>query len=146
MKKFILSVLSLAIIGFVAPANAQSGVNAETKFKKHINKMVESVEKAENATEKREILNTSLDDLIGAIEKVETMKAVPEKDKEGLAMFKEDLKNKKDELNGINGFSPVANNNLNNFAQFVQQDIEQADKITIGVTTLLLIIIILLLL
>ena len=107
--------------------------------------MVESVEKAETPDAKREVLNGSFDDLIGAIEKVESMKAIPETDKEGLKVFKADIQDKQNELNGVNGFSPVANNNLNNFANFVQQDFEQADKVTIGITTLLLIILILIL-
>jgi len=146
MKKFIFSVLALTFIGFVSPIQAQKSGDAETMFKKHINKMVENVEKEGSAEVKREILNDSFDDLIGAIEKVESMKAVPETDKDGLKVFKADIQDKKSELNGLNGFQPVQNNNLNNFANFVQQDLEQADKVTIGVTTLLLIIIILLLL
>ncbi len=146
MKKFIFSVLTLLLVGLSAPIKAQNSGDPETMFKKHINKMVESVEKTDAPDEKRVILNNSFDDLIGAIEKVESMKAVPETDKEGLAVFKADIQEKKNELNGVNGFSPVANNNLNNFANFVQQDLEQADTVTIGVTTLLLIIIHLLLL
>jgi hypothetical protein len=146
MKKFIFSVLALTFIGFVSPIQAQKSGDAETMFKKHINKMVENVEKAESPEVKREILNDSFDDLIGAIEKVESMKAIPETDKNGLKVFKADIQDKKSELNGVNGFQPVQNNNLNNFANFVQQDLEQADTVTIGVTTLLLIIIILLLL
>ena len=146
MKKFILSVLTLAFVGLVSPVNAQTSSDAETMFKKHINKMVESVEKAETPESKREILNDSFNDLINSIEKVESMKTVPASDKEGLAMLKGDIQEKRNELNGVNGFSKVPNNNLNNFANFVQQDLEQADTVTIGVTTLLLIIIILLLL
>ena len=146
MKKFIFSVLTLAFVGLVSPINAQSSADAETMFKKHINKMVESVEKAETPEKKRELLNDSFDDLITSIEKVESMSAVPASEKEGLAIFKNDIQEKKSELNGINGFNKVPNNNLNNFANFVQQDLEQADTVTIGVTTLLLIIIILLLL
>lgn len=146
MKKFIFSILALAFIGLVSPLQAQKSGDAETMFKKHINKMVESVENSKTPDAKRAVLNDSFDDLIEAIEKVETMKAVPQKDKEGLVTFKADIQEKKDELNGINGFRAVPSNNLNNFAHFVQQDLEQADTVTIGVTTLLLIIIILLLL
>lgn len=146
MKKFIFSVLTLAMVGLASPLSAQKAGDAESMFKKHINKMVESVEKAETPDSKREILNDSFDDLIGAIEKVEGMRAVSETEKQGLQVFKEDIQNKKDELNGNNGFSAVPNNSLNNFADYVQQDLEQADTVTIGVTTLLLIIIILLLL
>lgn len=72
---------------------------------------------------------------------------VPETDKEALAGFKNDLIEKKNELNGQDGFAKVPDNRLNDFAQYVQQDMEQADRVvTISLTTALLIVIILLLL
>ncbi|XWN36844.1 MAG: hypothetical protein ROO71_12885 [Balneola sp.] len=146
MKKFIFSMLTLAFIGLISPLTAQNTGDAEVMFKKHINKMVENVEKAESPESKREILNNSFNDLITAIEKVEAMSVVPETEKKGLTSFKADIQDKQNELNGENGFVGVSNSNLNNFANFIQQDLEQADTVTIGVTTLLLIIIILLLL
>lgn len=134
-------------MGLSTGVMAQSSSDAQARFKKHINSVVEKVENTEKPTQKREILNESFQNLIGAIEKVETMKVVPATDKEGLASFKANIQEKKDELNGINGFKKVPDNNLNNFANFVQQDLEQADStVTISVTTLLLIILILILL
>jgi hypothetical protein len=73
--------------------------------------------------------------------------AVSGQDKNNLDSFKKLLTEKQDELNGVNGYEPVGNNQLDDFADYVQQDIEQADSVvTISVTTALLIIIILLLL
>jgi len=146
MKKTVLSLFTLMLLMLSGSAYAQKASEAETMFKKHINKMVENVEKAESEDQKREILNNSFDDLIGAIEKVESMNRISDSEKEGLVVFKEDIQAKKNELNGLNGFSKVPADKLNKYANFVQQDLEQADQITIGVTTLLLIIIILLLL
>lgn len=146
MKTLYKFTLILLFSGFSAGIMAQSSADAQARFKKHINSVVEKVEQTDDVNKKREVLNDSFQDLIGAIEKVESMKAIPSEDVEGLAALKDDIQNKKDELNGENGFTKVPNNKLNNFANFVQQDLEQADsRVTISVTTLLLIIIILIL-
>lgn len=145
MKKLIISFLFLLFTATVVPLQAQSS-NAHDKLKSEINNMVESVEEAETAVEKREILNTSFDKLITTFNRVQSMDRVPEADKEALADFKNSIQEKKNELNGTNGYEKVPDSELNDFAQFVQQDFEQADRfITISVTTALLIVLILLL-
>ncbi len=121
--------------------------DAHTTLKKHINNMVQKVETVDDPNEKRKILNNSLDDLITAVERVESMNGISSEDKTGLAEFKSSLQEKHNELNGYGDFTRVKNSQLNNFANFIQQDFEQADRvITISLTTALLIIIILLLL
>lgn len=146
MKKLTISFLLILFTATFLPFQAQSA-DAHDKLKAEINKMVENVESAETAAEKREILNTSFDNLITTFNRVEAMERVPESDKEALADFKTSIQEKKDELNGDNGYEKVPDSELNDFAQFVQQDIEQADRfITISITTALLIVLILLLL
>ena len=138
--------LILLLIGFQLSAFAQ-GSDATAKFKKYINNVVQKVEKAENPDQKRSILNNSFDNMINTFDKVSDMKGVSEDDKAAIAKLRSTIIEKKHELNGSNGFDAVKNNQLNSFANYVQQDLEQADKtITISVTVLLLIIIILLLL
>lgn len=145
MKKLTISFLLLLFTATFIPVQAQS-TDAHDKLKAEINNMVESVEEAETAVEKREILNTSFDNLITTFNRVQSMERVPESDKKALADFKDNIQERKDELNGTNGYEKVPDSELNDFAQFVQQDLEQADKfITISVTTALLIILILLL-
>ena len=147
MKQLYKFTLIVLFAGFSTGIMAQSASDAQARFKKHINSVVEKVQSTDEAVEKRAILNNSFENLIGAIEKVESMKAIPEADKEGLVSLKDDILEKKDELNGENGFRKVPNNSLNDFANFVQQDLEQADStVTISVTTLLLVILILILL
>lgn len=137
---------TLALMAISTTLIAQTN-DAHTKLKKHINDMVQKVEKAEDADQKRAILNSELDKMITAIDRVESMKAVPNEDKAGLADFKASLQEKHDELNGKGDFNGVRNNQLNNFANFIQQDFEQADRVvTLSLTTVLLIVIILLLL
>lgn len=141
-----ISLMAFLLTGLQVSAFAQAN-DASTKLKKYINTMVHKVEKAEEPAQKRAIMNDSFDKMIKAFEKVGSMKHVSEEDRSGIAGLKSIITDKKDELNGLNGYDAVKNNQLNNFANYVQQDLEQADKeITISVTVLLLIIIILLLL
>ncbi|SMO58655.1 hypothetical protein [Fodinibius sediminis] len=134
-------VLVLATSAF---SYAQSGRGSQ-QLKTYVNDVVQKVEEAETSDEKRAILNTSFDKMIKAFDRVSSMPGISETDKEGIAVLREDIEEKRSELNGADGYEKVPDRQLNNFAQYVQQDIEQADSITIGVTTLLLIIIILLL-
>lgn len=146
MRKFTISFLLLLFTITSVPVHAQKP-DAHDRLKKQINEMVENVHKSETAVEKRNVLNHSFDNLITTFEKVEAMEQVPQSDKEALANFKNSIQEKKDELNGTNGYEKVPNTQLDKFADYVQQDIEQADRaITISLTTALLIIIILLLL
>lgn len=145
MKKLTLLLLTFIIFAGISSLKAQIN-DPNNAFKKHLNSVVEKVENTESAAEKRTILNKSFDDITEAIEKVEKMNSVSESDKEGLAGFKESIQEKKDELNGMNGFSRVKNGQLNSYAKYVMQDFEQADKtVTFSLTTLLLIILILIL-
>ena len=145
MRKFILSVIVLSLVGLVSPLKAQLNDGHE-RLKNHINSVVEKVEEAESPLQKREILDGSLEEMIQAIDKVKEKKSVSESDKKGLAVFKDNLVDRKNELNGLNGFKKVPNNQLNQYANYIQQNVEQADAVTISVTTALLIVIILLLL
>jgi hypothetical protein len=146
MKKLTITFLLSLLTVVSAPLYAQSP-DAHDKLKKHINEMVVNVQEAETATEKRAVLNQSFDDLVTAFNRVSAMEQVPQTDKEAIADFKNTIMDKKHELNGTNGYEKVPDKQLDEFADYVQQDIEQADRaITISLTTALLIIIILLLL
>jgi|AntRauTorcE11897_2_1112592.scaffolds.fasta_scaffold00005_198 septal ring factor EnvC (AmiA/AmiB activator) len=146
MKKLILSLFFLSVIGLINPLKAQVSDGQEA-LKKHINSVVEKVEKAKSPEKKREILNESLADMVTAIDRVSEKSTVSDSDKKSLAEFKKVLNERKDELNGTNGFTRITNSQLNQYANFVQQDIEQADPVlTVSLTTVLLIVLILLLL
>ena len=147
MKKLTFSIFIFGLLALVnANVNAQT-IDPQEKIKKYINDAVEQVHEAESPEQKRSSLNSSLDRLITTLDRIEQLDQVPEADKKNIADLKNDFQNKKDELNGENGFTKVPANQLNEFASFVQQDFEQADRIvTISLTTALLIAIILLLL
>lgn len=146
MKKLTISFLLLLFTVISTPLHAQSP-DAHDKLKKEINEMVENVQEAETADEKRTILNRSFDNLVTAFDRVSALEQVPESDKKAIADFRNTIQEKKDELNGTDGYEKVPDTQLDEFADYVQQDIEQADRvITISLTTALLIIIIILLL
>jgi hypothetical protein len=67
---------------------------------------------------------------------------VPEEDHKAIDILEAKIAERQNELNGLNGYEKVPDSQLNQFASFTLQDIEQADAVlTISLTTLLLIII-----
>lgn len=145
MKIYTIIFLSIALILATSAISYGQNNDATKKIKTYINKVVQKVEEAEHPDQKRAVLNKSFDKMLKAFDRIEGMKQISENDKEGIALLKENIQDKKNELNGQEGYQKVADSQLNNFANYVQQDMEQAKSITIGVTTLLLIIIIILL-
>ncbi len=84
--------------------------------------------------------------LVLVLNKIQNRPDVPKEDLPAVKKLKKDILVKVDELNGRNGFNRVTDGNLVDFATYVQQDMEQADRyLTSSLTTVLLIIIILLL-
>ena len=105
------------------------------------------VKAAESPSAKRAILNESFDTMTRALEMVQGSRTISKDDAVGLERFKATLREKQDELAGVNGFARVADNQLNTFSDYVVQDMEQADEVvTISLVALLLIIILVVLL
>lgn len=144
------TILLIALFFIAQSAAVASSVSDRDKaldlFKKYINNMVQRVEKAEDPAKKREILNNSFDNMISTFNTVRNMGLVSQRDKEALTTLKADIKEKKKELNGLDDYRRVADNKLNNFANYVQQDLEQADTVVISISASLLVAIIILLL
>ena len=121
-------------------------LDPETQFKKYVNNIVVQVEATDDPAQKRVILNTSLERMTEAFRRVEQSERLSLEERQAVAALRASVEEKLDELNGRNGFTPVPDSNLNHFANYVQQDIEQAErKVTLSLTALLLIIIIVLL-
>lgn len=138
-------VATILIFALQTTAFAQSSVT-ET-LKQHFNQTVQSVNETDDAVEKRAILNESFNKMIAAIDRIETMASLTEEESEMLKSYKFGLTEKLSELNGLDGFNEISDEDLDEFSSFSQDYIEQADRtVTIGITTVLLILIILLLL
>lgn len=127
-------------------AVAQTATITET-FKSHFNETVQQVHQADSEDEKRMILNESFSKMITAIDRIESQANLSEDQIAQLHTYKLGIVEKQNELNGLDGFEEVLDEDLDDFSNFSQQFIEQANRtITIGLTTALLILIILLLL
>ncbi len=124
---------------------AQSA-NVSKMFKNHFHDTVELVHQTESPIAKRMLLNDSFSKMIKAIEKIESTASLTDDEVLQLASFKNGIIDRRDELNGSNGFDSIADEDLDEFSSFSQDFMEQADRtVTIGVTTILLILLILLL-
>ncbi|MDZ7721541.1 MAG: hypothetical protein U5R06_01635 [candidate division KSB1 bacterium] len=99
-------------------------------IQKYFNETANKVKATDDPVEKREILNKSLQTMSRALERVESSGLISQKDRAGIDQFKAALQEKQDELAGINGYARVADAQLNNFSDYVVQDMEQA---TLGV-------------
>ncbi len=140
MKK-IVGVLIMSV--FLIPA-----VQAQTTedIKSYFSETATKVKAEADPDQKREIMASSLERMTTALAKVEKSWLISDEDRVSLDAFGNALQEKQDELAGTNGFNPVPNSQLNSFADYVVQDMEQAErKITISVVTALLIVIIIIL-
>ena len=91
--------------------------------------------------------NNSFVEITKSLNEIQNITGVSNSDRLALASIEKRINEKSNELNGINGMQKVSDNQLNNFANYVQQDMEQADQwVTVSITTLILIAILLILL
>lgn len=142
MKALIAFGSVLLMFAMAIPVNA----DGKDELKQFYSKMADKVKATENADEKREILNESFNNMSNVLDKVLSSGLISESDRVGIEQYKATLLEKQNELEGSNGYERVQDKQLNSFANYVVQDMEQADStITISVVALLLIIIIVIL-
>ncbi len=148
MTKPIKLIFSIAVFVLTIQTAVSAQTNSLTNIlKQHFNETVHQVKQTVDADEKRTILNKSFHDMLTALEKVESSAALSGEEQSQLQVLKSSITEKISELNGQDGFDEIADEALDDFSDYSQQDMEQADRnITISLTTALLIIIILLLL
>ena len=143
MKAIIAFVSVIVMFVLVIPVNA----GGKGELQKHFSNVASKVKATENAAEKRAILENSFKDMSEALDKVQSSFLVSKEDKDGIENLKATLKENQDELAGINGYERVPDSQLNNFSNYVVQNMEQADStITISVVALVLIILLVVLL
>jgi hypothetical protein len=142
--KALITFLSIFMMFVLAtPVNA----DAKSELKQYFSKAADEVKATENADEKREILNEAFNSMNKVLDNVLSSDLISESDYAGIKEYKAALQEKQNELEGINGFERVPDAQLNTFADYVVQDMEQADStITISVIALILIILLVVLL
>jgi len=132
------------VMMLVLTITANAGGKGE--IQKYFSDAANKVKAADNASEKRMILNESFDKMSKALDMVQSSPLISKDDRAGINRFKTTLQDKQDELAGRNGYIRVSDEQLNAFSDYVVQDMEQAEAVvTIGVITLLLIIILIVL-
>lgn len=138
--KTLIAFLSIFMMFVLAiPVNA----DAKSELKQYFSKTAEKVKATENADEKREILSESFQNMSNALDKVLSSGLFSADDLVGIESFKATLQEKQNELEGINGYQYVQDAQLNAFADYVVQDMEQASAL---LTILIVVLIVLLVL
>lgn len=142
--------LSLTVVLIAGLMFATQPVQADTtpheQLKQHVRDIVQEVKAASTPAEKRSILDEELRDMIAALDRVEQMTTLSERNQAGIDALRSLVQEKLDELHGQNGYEAVPDRQLDTFADYVQQDFEQADRvITISLTSALLILLIIIL-
>lgn len=132
-------IVAICALGNAGVAKGQDRIRA------YFNDTALRVQATESAVQKREILGRDLGAMIKALDAVQSAPLTSDEDELGLARLETNLREKSAELEGTEGFVRVPDGELNAFAAYVVQDMEQAHTITISTVTLLLIIIIIIL-
>jgi hypothetical protein len=133
-------VLGSIVMMLVLTLFANAG--GKEQLQKYFGDAANKVKATSTASEKREILNASLNTMSKALDIVQALPLLSKNERDGIHRYKSAIQDKQDELAGRNGYVRVADGQLNAFSNYIVQDMEQADgTVTIGIVTLLLIII-----
>jgi hypothetical protein len=142
MKARNFTMLLVALLVTVATARADEG---KIQLQRYFNDVAAKVKATPDPTQKRQMLSNAFERVSGALEKASAL--APESDNAGIQSLANSVRAKHDELVGQNGFERVPDAQLDQFADYTVQEMEQADKyVTISLTTLLLIAILVILL
>lgn len=139
MRQTFLSIAMTALIAVSAFADGKE------ELQQYFNATAQKVKTASDPIEKRAILGHSFQTLSDAIQTVHASPLVSEHDAAVIDRFQSSLRDKQDELAGTNGFVRVSDDQLDAFADYSVQNLEQAEVISISLVTLLLIILLVIL-
>jgi hypothetical protein len=143
--KFVCFILSLLFLAQPVLAKDDSA-QLENKLKEYINEISVRIKSTEDPAQKRGILNNTLEKIIQSMEIAQGLTSISAEDKAALASLKQNFQDKYDELNGLQGFSRVADEDLNDFTDYVLQDLEQArSTLTMSVAAFIIIILLIIL-
>jgi anion-transporting ArsA/GET3 family ATPase len=145
MKKAIPLLLIIIVLGGLNSAALSQNLTFTEVLKKHMNETVQMVKTTYDPAEKRGLMNDSFEKMKMAVDKA--MEQADESQSANLMLLREQLTERSNQLNGLEGFEEIADEDLDDFSDYSQQMMEQANRtVTLSLTTALLIVIILLLL
>jgi len=126
MKKFPL-MLAFAFLAASAPLSASSGsVLVEERYKAALNRIVQEVRATPDPVGKREILGKYLDKMQSGLRQAGGMESITGPDRRTLVSMGEKVAAYQAELLGQSGYAAVADADLDAFAGYMQQAMEQA--------------------
>jgi hypothetical protein len=131
-------IIGTLVMMFILTIPVLAGGKGE--LQKYFSKTAKEVKSIENATEKREILNQSFNKALIALNKVQSSGLISEDESNGIESIKANVQEKQDELLGNNGFERITDSQLNDFSNYVVEDLEQA-SVTISLLALVIIVI-----
>ncbi len=146
MKHFRLAVAVLVLAAVAAPLFADNAqARLENRLKEYFNNLLLDVRQTKDPVEKRALLNERLERFLAAMDRIQKLPLLSPEQRQGLARFNAEVQEKVDELNGAAGFPMVANADLDDFAGYLVQDLEQAARTYVVIPIAAIIIVILLL-
>ena len=148
MSKSRVLIAVLLLVAVALPLAADTDTTRwENRLKAFYNELVLEVKAAEDPVQKRALLNETLHKTLRAVDRVEALPGLSEHQVQAMDLYRAAVQDKYDELNGLAGFQGVANADLDGFADYMVQDMEQArSTVVISGVGLLLIILILIIL
>lgn len=112
----------------------------ENRFKRSVNQVRTRIRGIDDPEEKRQVLNRTIRTVLRQLDRTEDTASLTQEERAQVASLKQSFRDKHDELNGLNGFQRVADQDLDRFADYVLQDLEQARSyVTISVAALIII-------
>jgi hypothetical protein len=130
-------------------AHAGPGDVLEDRYHAALSQVTQEVQLAQDPAEKRRILSGFFQHMEEGLQKAETVSSLPEDDKQSLHTVLGKYFAYQAELEGKAGFTRVADRDLDQFASYVRQDMEQAPiggGVYISAGALIVILLVLLLL
>lgn len=126
-NKRMLSILALGLFAAAAPIQAHSGATlVEDRFKTALNGVVRKVHGAEDPAAKRKALVGWTEHMDRGLGRAAAMESLSEADRAGLSALRNRFVAYKAELEGREGLARVEDGELDRFASYMQQDLEQA--------------------
>lgn len=137
----------LAVLLTVPVAQAAGGpFNLTDEVKERLDEAVERAHAADSPDQKRAILSKAFRDMGRALDRAKQIPGLSSEKQAALNDLQQDIQKQDNRLNGLSGFAPVPDTNLDRFADNVQSNLFNGQVITIGLGTALLIVLIIILL
>lgn len=144
--KSVLATLLFVLLAAPVAQAAAGPFDLTDSIDERLDRAVERAHAADTPAQKRRILSEAFRDMNHALERARQIPALSGDTRTALDDLQQDIEEQNDRLNGLNGFAPVPNADLDRFADNVQTNLLNDQTITIGLGTALLILLIVILL